>query len=157
MIAAPKLGHRIACLGPKANNPLAEIRVFLKWVRPPSTPIAEELDLVPHTRGGHGSAKTQDAAQLLANREPLLWRQNHSGMLSPGIDPLRVKSVEIRHVECVEDTPMFGSEGQLFVVGLPGETSVQSRDHGNAAGTKGRDKIGVHRVFVDVDLDPAHK
>jgi hypothetical protein len=33
----------------------------------PSTPVPEELDLVPHTFGGDGGAKAQDAAQLLAN------------------------------------------------------------------------------------------
>jgi len=92
--------------------------------------------LVPHTRGGRGSAKTQDAAQLLAEREPLLRRKNDSAMFSLGTGPLRVKSIEIRDVERVEETPMLGSKGQLFVVGFPGETSVQSRDHGNAPRTK---------------------
>ena len=121
-----------------------------------STPIAEELDLVPHTHGGHGRAKTQDAAQLLADREPLLRRQNHTGVLSPGADPLRVKSIEIGDVERVEGTPTFGGKSQLFVVGLLNETGVYGRDHGDAARTKSRDKIAVHRVFIDVDLNPAH-
>jgi hypothetical protein len=43
-----------------------------------STPIAEELNLVPHSVGRNGSAETQDAVQLLANREPLLRRENHA-------------------------------------------------------------------------------
>jgi hypothetical protein len=135
---------------------LTMVRAGFRPVRLWSTPIAEELDLVPHTRGSCGRAKTQDAAQLLADREPLLRHQNHSSVFSPSTGPLRVKSIEIRDVEREEDTPMFGGKGQLFVVGLPGETSVQSRGHGNATRTKNRDKIAVHRVFVDVDLDLAH-
>jgi hypothetical protein len=130
---------------------------LLRRVRFSSTPIAEELDLVPHTHGAHGSAKTQDAAQLLANREPLLRRQNHTGMLSPGADPLRVKSIEIGDVERVEGAPTFSGKSQLFVVGLLDETGVYGRDHGDATRTKSRDKITIHRVFVDVDLDPAHR
>jgi len=55
-----------------------------------STPVTEELDPVPHGRGGRGCAKMEQAAQLLANREPLLRRQNHAGMLASGTDPLRV-------------------------------------------------------------------
>ena len=98
----------------------------------------------------------QEAAQLLANREPLLRRQNHAGMPSPGADPLRVKAIEIGHVECVEDTPALGGEGQLFVVRLLGETGVQSRDHDNATRTKSRDKSTMHRIFVEVELDPIH-
>jgi hypothetical protein len=125
-------------------------------VRRSSTPIAEELDVVPHSRDGRSGAKTQEAAQLLANREPLLLRQNYTGMLSPGSDPLRMKSIEIGHVERVEDTFTFGGEGQLVLVRLFGETGVQSRDHCDTAGTKSRDKIAVHRVFVDVDLDLTH-
>jgi hypothetical protein len=107
------------------------VRAGFRPVRLWSTPIAEELDLVPHTRGSCDRAKTQDAAQLLADREPLLRRQNHSSVFSPSTGPLRVKSIEIRDVEREEDTPMFGGKGQLFVVGLPGETSVQSRGHEN--------------------------
>src|SRR6266699_1460543 len=68
----------------------------------------------------------------------------------------RVKSIEIRDVERVEDTPMFGGKGQLFLVRFLGETGVRSRDHSNATKSKSRDKIAVHRVFVDVDLDLAH-
>jgi len=51
---------------------------------------------------------------------------------------------------------MFGGKGQLFAVRLPGKTSVQSRDHRDTTRTESRDKIAVHRVFVDVDLDLAH-
>ena len=122
-----------------------------------SNPIAEELDLAPHTPDGYGRAKTQDAAQLLANREPRLRDQNHAGVLSPGTDPLRVKSIEIGDVERVEDTPTFRGEGQLFLVRLLGEAGVQSRDHCDTTRTKSRDKIAVHRVFVDLDLDLAHQ
>ena len=132
------------------------VRAGPRRVRLGSTPIAEELDLVPHTRAGGGRAKTQDAAQLLADREPLLRGQNHSGMFSPSRDPLRMKSIEIRDVER-EDTPLFGGKGQLFVVGLPGKTSVQGGHYGDATRAKSRDKIAVHRVFVDVDLDLAHR
>ena len=78
-------------------------------------------------------------------------------MLSPGTGPLRVEPIEIGNVEGVKDTATFGGKGQLLVVGLPGETSVQSRDHGDAARTKSRDKIAVHRVFVDVELELAHR
>ena len=55
-------------------------------------------------KGGGGRPKTQDAAQLHAEREPLLRRQNHTGPLSPGTDPLAVKSIEIGDVERIEDT-----------------------------------------------------
>jgi hypothetical protein len=54
----------------------------------PGEPIV--LDLVPHLRRVRGRAKKQDAAQLLANRESLLRRQNRAGMLSSGTDPLGV-------------------------------------------------------------------
>jgi hypothetical protein len=98
----------------------------------------------------------QDAAHLLANREPLLWRQNHAGMISPGTDPLRVEAIEIGHVERVQDTPTFGGESQLLLVRLFGEAGIQSRDRCDTAGTKSRDKIAVHRVFIDVDFDLTH-
>src|SRR5712692_4123420 len=88
------------------------------------------------SHSGGGRAKTQAAAQLLADREPLLRCQNHSGMFSPSTDPLRVKAIEIRHVERVEDTPMFCGKGQLFVVRLLDQASVQNRDRGNATRTK---------------------
>ena len=78
-------------------------------------------------------------------------------MFSPSAGPNRVQSIEIRDVERIEDTPLFGGERQLIVVRLPGETSVHSRDHCDATRTKSRDKIAVHRVFVDVDLDSAHE
>ena len=50
---------------------------------------------------------------------------------------------------------MFAREGKLFLVRPPGETSLQRRGHTNVTRTKSRDKITVHRVFVDVDLDLA--
>jgi hypothetical protein len=68
-----------------------------------------------------------------------------------------VKSIEIRHVEREKDTPLFGGKGQLFVVGPPGETNVQSRGHGNATRPKSRDKVAIHRVLVDVDPVLAHR
>ena len=89
-------------------------------------------------------------------REPLLRRQNHSGVLSPGLDPLGVKSIEIGDVERVEDIFICRSEGQLFLVGLLDEAGVDRSDCDCATGTKGRDKIAIHRVFVDVDFDLAH-
>jgi hypothetical protein len=85
-------------------------------VRLSSNLIAEEFDAVPHTRGGRRRAKAQDAAQLLADREPLLRRQDDTGMLSPGNNPLHVKSMEIGNVERIEDTVMCRGEGQLFLV-----------------------------------------
>jgi hypothetical protein len=45
------------------------------------TPIAEEFNLIPNARSGHARAKTQDSAQLLSYRVPLLRRENHTGML----------------------------------------------------------------------------
>ena len=67
-----------------------------------------------------------------------------------------MEAIEIRDVKRAEDTSLSGRKGQLFVVRLRGETGVQDGEYGNAAGTKGCDKIGVHRVFVNVDLNPAH-
>lgn len=55
---------------------------------------------------------------------------------------------------CVEDALTCCGEGQLFLVRLLGEAGVLSRDHGDTA--KSRDKIAVHRVLIDVDLDLAH-
>ena len=118
----------------ESPSPLSETRYVNS-----STPVAEELDLIPHSREGLSGPKMQETAQLLANREPLLRRQNYSGVFSAGADPLRVKSIEIGDVERVEDTPMFGGEGQLFIVRLLGEAGVQSRDHDNATRTKSRD------------------
>jgi hypothetical protein len=60
-----------------------------------SSPIAEKLDLIPQTLGGARRAKMQDATQLLAHSEPLLRRQNHSGVFSAGLDPLGVEAIEI--------------------------------------------------------------
>ena len=78
-------------------------------------------------------------------------------MLSVGTDPLRVKSIEIGHVERIEDALMFGGEGQLLFIRLFAETGIQSRNYYDATRTKSRDKITVHRVFVDVDLDLAQR
>ena len=126
-------------------------------MRRSSAPIAEELDLVPHTLAGRGRAKTQDPAQLLAHGEPLLRRQNYAGMLASGTDPLRVKSIEIGDVERVEDTLAFSSEGQLFLVGLLGQTGVHNRDHCDTTRTKSRDQTTMHRIFVEVELDLIHR
>jgi hypothetical protein len=125
-------------------------------VRRLSTPIAEELDFVPHGRDGQSGTKVKDTAQLLANREPLLRRQDYTGMVSPGTDPLRVKSIEVGHVERVEDTLAFGSEGQLLLVGLPGQTLIHYRDHCDTTRTKGRDQTTMHRIFVEVQLNLIH-
>ena len=78
-------------------------------------------------------------------------------MLSPRSNPLRVESIEIGDVERVEDTPTFGREGQLFFVGLPGQTGVHSRDHCDATRTKRRDQTALHRIFVDVEVDLIHE
>lgn len=77
-------------------------------------------------------------------------------MLSLHVYPLSVMSIEIRDVKCVEDTLTLGSEGQLFLVGLPRQSGVQSCDHRDATRTKSRNKIAIHRVFVDVYLDLTH-
>lgn len=77
-------------------------------------------------------------------------------MFSPAKDPFRVKTIEIRDVERVENAPVVCGKFQLFVVGSLDETGVQRRDRRNATGTESRDKIAVHRLFVGVDLDQAH-
>ena len=86
-----------------------------------------------------------------------MLRQNNAGVLSSFGDPLRVKSLEIGNVKRVENTPACCGEGQLFLVRPLGQAGVQRRDHGDAARAKSCDKIAVHRIRVDVDLDPAHE
>jgi hypothetical protein len=54
----------------------------------------------------------------------------------------------------IENTTKRRGEGQLFIVRLRGEASIQNRDHGDTARATSRDKIAV---FVDVDLDLAHE
>lgn len=103
-----RLGSHVR-LGPKCANPSTNVSAC--YYERAFNPTAEEFDLVPHIRGRHGRAKTQDAAQLLANRESLLRRQNHAGMFSPGTDPLAVKPIEIAGVEGVEDTLICRGEG----------------------------------------------
>jgi len=49
------------------SNRLVSYRDTLNTSFHSSTPIAEELDLIPHTPHGRCRAKMQDAAQLLAN------------------------------------------------------------------------------------------
>jgi hypothetical protein len=66
-------------------------------------------------------------------------------MLSSGTDPLRVKSIETGDVERVEDTLVFGSEGQLFLVGALGQTGIHNRDHYDTTKTKSRDVAARHR------------
>jgi len=62
-------------------------------------PIAEKLDLVPHGLDGHNSTKMQYPTQLFSHREPLLRRQNHSGVFfARGVEILGVKSIEVRDV-----------------------------------------------------------
>ena len=51
---------------------------------------------------------------------------------------------------------MCRGEGQLFLVRLPGDARVLSRDHGDTARTKSRDQIAIHRVLINVDFDLAH-
>jgi hypothetical protein len=64
-----------------------------------------------------------------------------------------VKSVEIGHVERIENTPMFGREGQLLLVRLSVRPASRAVITVNTTRTKRSDKIAVHRVFVDVDPD----
>jgi hypothetical protein len=84
---------------------------------PSSAPITQEIHLVPHHFGRGSRAKTQHTAQLLADGELLLRRQNHTGMLSSAADPQGVKPIEIGDVERVEDTLMLSGKGQLPLVG----------------------------------------
>lgn len=95
----------------------------------------------------------QNTAQLLADREPLLWSQDDARMLSPGVRPLRVQPIEIGSIERVQHAIAFCGKGQLFLVGLPKEANVQRRSRVNTSSTESRDKSIVHRVFVDVDPD----
>ena len=119
--------------------------------------IGKKLHSVSHAFGAHLRSKAQNAAQLFANQEPLLWRQNHACVFSPGAHPLRVQPMEIVNVERVNDTPTPHSDHQLFLVRFLSKASIQSRNHRNATSTKGGDKIAVHRVLVDVDLDPIQR
>ena len=57
----------------------------------------------------------------------------------PGAGPLRAKPIGIGHVERVEDALAFGSEGQLFLVGLLGKTGIHNSDHRDTTRTKSRD------------------
>ena len=66
-----------------------------------SIPIAEELNLVPYTRGGHVRADAQDSAQLFSNGVSLLRRENHPSVLSPGVGKFFVEPMEVRDVERV--------------------------------------------------------
>jgi hypothetical protein len=93
----------------------------------------------------------------LLTRAALLRSQNHTRVVSTGSEPLRVKSIEIRDVERIEDTLLFSSKGQLFLIGLLGQAGVQGCDHGDTARTESRNKIAIHSVFVEVDFDPTHR
>src|SRR5258708_4844114 len=77
-------------------------------------------------------------------------------MLASGTDPLRVKSIEIGNVKRVQDALAFGSEGQLFLVGPLSQTGIHNRDRCHTTKTKCRDKTTMHRIFVEVELDPIH-
>jgi len=66
--------------------------------------------LVSYTLSGHARAKTQESAQLLSDRVPLLSRENHTGMLPVSVREFSVKPMEIRDVEGIEDTPAFSGE-----------------------------------------------
>ena len=68
-----------------------------------------------------------------------------------------MKPIDVGEIENVENTITGRGKGQLFFVRPPDETSVQSGDRSDTARTKARNKIAVHRIFVDVDPDPAHE
>jgi hypothetical protein len=70
--------------------------------------------------------------------------------------PSRVKPVEIGDVERIEDTLLFGREGQLLLGGLPDQAGIQSCDCFDTSGSKSRHQIAVHRVLVEVDLERIH-
>ena len=92
--------------------------------------------MAPHPIAAHRRAKAQETAQLLTDRE-LLLRENHSGMLPSGVDPLSVKPVEIGNVECIHHAPALGGKGQVRLVRLLDETRIRGRDHRHTAGSKG--------------------
>ena len=94
------------------------------------------------------SQEAQDASQLFADRQALSRRQNQPGVLAPGGAPIGMK---IADVERVKDAAVFRGEFQLPLVRLSGQTSIESSDHPNAAGTKRGDEIAVHRVLIDVN------
>lgn len=68
--------------------------------------------MVPYPPDSHNRPKAQNAAQLLADREPLLRCQDHSGVLTAGVDPLRVQPIEIGDIKRIKDT----SSGDKIVV-----------------------------------------
>ena len=57
----------------------------------------------------------------------------------------------------IENAAASRGEGQLFLVRHPVEARVQGRNHRDTARSQSRDKIAVHGVFTNVDLDLAHK
>ena len=87
----------------------------------------------------------------------MLGRENDAAMFPPGPEPFRVKPMEIGNVKGVKRTPVFGGEGQLLLVGRFDKAGFGSRDHRDTPGTKRRDEVAVHGVFVEVDADSAHK
>src|SRR5205814_10504859 len=109
-----------------------------------STPIGEEFNLIPHTLGGRSGPNTQDASQLLANRDALLRSQNYTGVLAPGVDPFGVQSMEIGGVVRVKNALALRRESQLLRVGLSSQRSFQSRDHCHAARAKRIHESSVH-------------
>jgi hypothetical protein len=62
----------------------------------------------------------------------------------------------IADVERVQDVFICRLEGQLLFVGPFDQATVQHADYSHATSPEARHKIAIHRVFVDVDLDPAH-
>ena len=112
--------------------------------------------MVPHSLDAECGAKMQDAVQLFADGITLLRGENHARVFSPGGGPLRVKVVEVRDVECIEDTAALGCVGQLFLVGFCGHAGVGRRNGGHATRPERRDKVAVHCVLVDVEADRPH-
>lgn len=67
-----------------------------------------------------------------------------------------MQAVEVGDVECIQHATPQGSEGELLFVGPRGEANIQRGDDRDLSGAKSGDQIAIHRVFIDVDLDPAH-
>ena len=77
-------------------------------------------------------------------------------MRPAGTYPFSMKSIEIAHVERMENTPSFGGKGQLLRIGLPNQAGVQHGQHCYTTRPKSRDQIAVHGVLVKVDFEGIH-
>jgi hypothetical protein len=86
--------------------------------------MSQELDLIYHACSRFDRANPENTAQLFTHREALLLGQEHPGMRSAGIDPFRVKSIEVADVERIENATSFRGKGRLLRVGFPNQIGV---------------------------------